>query len=242
MKKAKINVLIFCLSLCFTLISLCQIKAEAAELDPVFYATLYPDVVAVLGNNPNALYNHYINYGMKEGRYPYLGAVPGEKVSGISQGSVIPLQADNAFPVPLKKLANYSSLKKRMTNEEFVAAYNVALQIVTPLANKSKEEQLEGIAVSLREIFESGMVYSTTNSHYNDPYGYLILGTASCAGCARTTGLCLNILGIPYEHVNENQWSHQWCRVDVNGTFWICDAFGLYCGPEPAPYVHPYIF
>ena len=126
-----------------------------------------------------------------------------------------------------------------MTDEEFQLAYNAALQIVTPLAGKSREEQLLGIAIAVRNICDNGLVYSTSNAHYNDPYGYFILGTASCAGCARATGLCLNILGIPYEHVNENQWSHQWCRVNVNGTYWICDAFGLYCGPEPAPYAHP---
>lgn len=61
------------------------------------------------------------------------------------------------------------------------------------------------------------MSYSMSADHYNDPYGYFILGSASCAGCTRATGLCLNILGIPYEHVNENQYSHQWCRVNVNG-------------------------
>ena len=55
------------------------------------------------------------------------------------------------------------------------------------------------------------------------------------------TALCLDILGIPYEHVNENQYSHQWCRVPMeDGGYWICDAFGLYCGPEPEPYQHPY--
>lgn len=48
------------------------------------------------------------------------------------------------------------------------------------------------------------------------------------------------MLGIPYEHVNENQYSHQWCRVPVGDTYWICDAYGLYSGPEPAPYQHPY--
>lgn len=51
--------------------------------------------------------------------------------------------------------------------------------------------------------------------HYNDPYGYFILHTASCAGSTRATGLCLN---------------------------WICDPFGLYCGPEEAPYEHPYLY
>lgn len=145
-----------------------------------------------------------------------------------------------AFPVPLKQLANYASLKKKQTGAEFQQAYNVALQIVTPLKDLRRQEQLFGIARALRYLFESGRVrYSTSVPHYNDPYGYFVLGVASCAGCTRATGLCLNILGIPYEHVNENKWNHQWCRVNVNGVYWICDAFGLSCEPEPAPYKHP---
>lgn len=146
-------------------------------------------------------------------------------------------------PVPIKELANYKSLKRKMTDDEFAQAYEQARRIVTPLAFKSREEQLAGIANSLREMVDDGTVaYSTDVPHYNDAYGYLVLHVASCAGCARTTGLCLNMLGIPYEHVNENQWSHQWCRVPMpDGSYWICDAYGLYCGPEPAPYQHPYL-
>ena len=106
----------------------------------------------------------------------------------------------------------------------------------------NKEDQLYGIASALRAVVDDGsMAYSMEANHYNDPYGYFVLRTASCAGCARATALCLDILGIPYEHVNENQYSHQWCRVPMeDGSYWICDAFGLYCGPEPEPYQHPY--
>ncbi|MGM9661593.1 MAG: S-layer homology domain-containing protein [Oscillospiraceae bacterium] len=144
-------------------------------------------------------------------------------------------------PVSADKLANRKSLSKNLTEAQLQAAYDAALEIVTPLAKCSTEEQLRGIAAALRRLFDSGMTYSTSAPHYSDAYGYFILKTASCAGCARATGLCLNILGIPYEHVNEGQWSHQWCRVNVNGVYWICDAYGLYCGPEPAPYQHPYL-
>ena len=121
-------------------------------------------------------------------------------------------------------------------------AYQEALKVVTPLALMSREDQLYGIASALRAVVDDGsMAYSMEANHYNDPYGYFVLRTASCAGCARATALCLDILGIPYEHVNENQWSHQWCRVPMeDGSYWICDAFGLYCGPEPEPYQHPY--
>lgn len=144
-------------------------------------------------------------------------------------------------PVPMNQLANLKSIQKKCTNAELQAAYDVALEIVTPLAKKSEEEQLQGIAKALRALFDQGMTYSTDTPHYNDPYGYFVLHTASCAGCTRATGLCLNILGITYEHVNENQWGHQWCRVYVDGEYWICDAYGLYCGAEPAPYQHPYL-
>lgn len=143
-------------------------------------------------------------------------------------------------PVPMDQLANRKSLQKKATDAQLAQAYSEALKIVTPLASLSREEQLRGIAKALRSRFDAGMQYSTSSDHYNDPYGYFIEGSASCAGCTRATGLCLNILGIPYEHVNEGEWSHQWCRVNVNGTYWICDAYGLYVGPEPAPYQHPY--
>lgn len=144
-------------------------------------------------------------------------------------------------PVPMADLANKKSLQRKATDEQLAQAYAEAVELVTPYAGLSLEEQLEGVAIAMRLRFESGMSYSMESQHYNDPYGYFIEGSASCAGCTRATGLCLNILGISYEHINENQYSHQWCRVNVNGTYWICDPYGLYCGPEPAPYAHPYL-
>ena len=36
--------------------------------DPVYYGNKYPDVVKALGNDPNALYNHFLKYGLEEGR------------------------------------------------------------------------------------------------------------------------------------------------------------------------------
>lgn len=125
-------------------------------------------------------------------------------------------------PVAINKLAHYKSLKRKCTDEEFAQAYQEALKVVTPLALMSREDQLYGIASALRAVVDDGsMAYSMEANHYNDPYGYFVLRTASCAGCARATALCLDILGIPYEHVNENQYSHQWCRVPMeDGSYW----------------------
>lgn len=141
-------------------------------------------------------------------------------------------------PVPMKDLANRKSLQKKATDDQLAQAYAEAAKLVEPFAGLPLEQKLEGICKAVRDRFDNGMSYSMETDHYNDPYGYFIQGSASCAGCTRATGLCLNILGIPYEHVHENQYTHQWCRVNVNGTYWICDPYGLYCGPEPVPYVH----
>ncbi len=142
--------------------------------------------------------------------------------------------------VALEQIPNRKNLQKKATDEQFAEAYAIARSYVEPLARYSRAEQLYCVTVLLRQLFERGMEYSMESAHYNDPYGYFVEGSASCAGCTRATGLCLSILGIPFEHVNENQYSHQWCRVPVNKEYWIADAYGLYCGPEPAPYTHPY--
>lgn len=145
----------------------------------------------------------------------------------------VPEAYSNSFiPVPINKLNNYSSLHKGQTNSEFKLAYEKAIKLVTPLAGLSRKQQLAGIAKLLRTRFDTNGTYSTKKAHYNNPYGFFVLGVASCAGSTRAVGLCLNILGIPYEHINENKWGHQWCRVKIDGQNWICDPFGVYVGPE----------
>lgn len=141
--------------------------------------------------------------------------------------------------VSLDKLVNRSSLQKQASKDELAQAYEEARKIVEPLVNLNCEAQLCGIITALRIMSEDEVAYSTSAPHYNDPYGFFVLHIASCAGCTRAAGLCLNILGIPYEHVNENQYSHQWARVNVNGSYWICDPYGVFCGPEKEPYKHP---
>lgn len=143
--------------------------------------------------------------------------------------------------VPMKKLAKYSYFRKYMTASQMKKAYRIAYKMLLPLEGLSKKEQIAGVASVLRDYFDNGMTYSMKAAHYNDPYGYLVLKRASCAGCARTTGMLLNMLGIKYEHVNENKYSHQWARVKVGKKYWICDAYGLYVGPEPAVRKHPYL-
>ena len=203
--------------------------AALSTFDAAYYAAQYPDVAAVCGNDEGALLRHYLDHGIDEGRKPSADGIAGDDELSLTEAQFSSVWS----PVAINKLAHYKSLKRKCTDEEFAQAYQEALKVVTPLALMSREDQLYGIASALRAVVDDGsMAYSMEANHYNDPYGYFVLRTASCAGCARATALFLDILGIPYEHVNENQYSHQWCRVPMeDGSYWICDAFGLYCGP-----------
>lgn len=143
--------------------------------------------------------------------------------------------------VGINELQNYASLKCDCSDSEFQAAYDAARAIVDPLVGKSRLNQVKGVTEGIRNMLDNGQVsYTMNQAHYNDPYGYFCLGVGSCAGATRATGLCLNMLGIPYEHVHENQFCHQWVRVKVGDEYWIADAFGLTLGPEPQPYMHPH--
>ena len=43
-------------------------NAYQAVFDADYYRSAYPDVAAAFGNNKAALFNHFVNYGLREGR------------------------------------------------------------------------------------------------------------------------------------------------------------------------------
>ena len=48
---------------------------DGSIFDPVFYASAYPDLKAAFGSNAQLLFQHYIQFGQKEGRQPCEGGV-----------------------------------------------------------------------------------------------------------------------------------------------------------------------
>lgn len=126
-----------------------------------------------------------------------------------------------------------------MSQSQFNRAYKKAIKLLHPFYDVNKAAKLGGAASVLREYFDKHMTYTMRQAHYNDPYGYLVKNAASCAGSTRVTRMCLNNLGINSEHVNENQYGHQWARVRYGGKYWICDSYGLYVGVEKRLGKHP---
>ena len=80
MKKIKIfSAMLMALITIFTNVAVVcaepQTMPDGSIFDPEYYAANNPDVVAAYGSdNPEYMYQHYLNYGKKEGRLPYAGA------------------------------------------------------------------------------------------------------------------------------------------------------------------------
>lgn len=56
-----------------------QVMPNKDIFDAEYYAREYPDVVKVYGDDPEALYSHYLQYGKAEGRLPYEDKKPVRK-------------------------------------------------------------------------------------------------------------------------------------------------------------------
>ena len=81
----------------------------------------------------------------------------------------VTLKAAPFEPVPMSQLANLKSLRRKAGDAELAQAYEAARKVVEPLAGLSREEQLYGVAASLRAMFDAGMSYSMESPHYTDP-------------------------------------------------------------------------
>lgn len=137
--------------------------------------------------------------------------------------------------VAIKDLAHYAELKKTLTDEQFQAAYDIALDIVKPLVGTSKENQVKGVYAGLKEYRACNSVMENEDDPNNDDvYGYFVSRYASDnIGTTDACSLCLDMLGLTYEHAYTNDGEYHWCRVDMgDGTYWICDAQSHEWGSE----------
>ena len=204
------------------------------RFDSDFYANYYPDLKAKYGYNAHKLLDHYLNYGMFERRIPSMYYLYNMDALGL--GDITPKEL----------LYERKSLRKNCSKAEFYNAYDEALPIVMAARAAFPNNmygQMGYVAQTLytRINYNPGVRYKTSGEHYNDPCsvfgnidkdssGRRIPYGGDCAGTTRAMGLCLNMMQIPYQHVNENQWKQQWCRVTINGKSYALD-----------PYLTPYV-
>lgn len=108
-------------------------------------------------------------------------------------------------------------------SEQDRQAEEVARQIAASIGPGTDLERVSQAAQIVSSYYYQG-VHKESGDNYDRPYGVFIAGEASCAGCTRALGLVLEYMGYQWEHVNENQWTHQWCKLEMDGQIGYADG------------------
>lgn len=102
-------------------------------------------------------------------------------------------------------------------------ALQVAQKIAASITATSDLEKVEQAAYLVSQ-YSRNCRYTMEGEDYSQAYGVFVKGEYSCAGSTRALGMVLDCLGIRWEHVNENEYTHQWCRVWINGEEGFADG------------------
>lgn len=129
-------------------------------------------------------------------------------------------QSAPSQPTPSEPTTSQPSVPADTTpsqeEQKLAQATAVAQRIADEInANFQGTTDLDKITAAAQEVAEycSQAKYTTEGEDYSQAYGVFVKGEYSCAGATRALGLVLDCLGYDWEHVNENQWTHQWCKI-----------------------------
>lgn len=123
--------MVFLLSFSVTAFAAPKQMADGQFFDSEYYAQANPDVVKVLGTDENALYKHYLEFGKKEGRLPYLPAaqtstlpvtknLPINNLDAPLERVITIAQAYDDLPQNVKNFCNTKRLRIYATSSEYV--------------------------------------------------------------------------------------------------------------------------
>ena len=118
----------------------------------------------------------------------------------------------------------YKGLTKAQAEEADKIARSIAQEI---MADKSLNTDLKKVRTATRIVarFCSMCAYGNDkNRYYRTPYGVFVAGVFTCAGATRALGRVLDFMGYDWQHVNENQWAHQWCVLEMDGEIGFADG------------------
>lgn len=125
-------------------------------------------------------------------------------VCGYSQSEVIPV--------------------KVLTDADKLAmAREVAQEIADSIEGDTDLEKVSQ-AAQIVAWYSSQCQYTMEGRDYATAYGVFIKGEYSCAGSTRALGLVLECMGYKWQHANENQYTHQWCIVTMDGQVGYADG------------------
>ncbi|MGN0342805.1 MAG: hypothetical protein ACI4DO_08425 [Roseburia sp.] len=105
-------------------------------------------------------------------------------------------------------------------------ALAVAWEITDYIESLEPQSDLHrvGLAAYIVSTYCANATYTMEGKDYRTAYGVFVAGEYSCAGATRALGMILDCMGYEWEHVNENQYTHQWVRLTMDGQIGWADG------------------
>jgi uncharacterized repeat protein (TIGR02543 family) len=104
-----------------------------------------------------------------------------------------------------------------LTKKQKQQAQKIAKKIAKSIPAGFSDMELVGAAAQKVSAYYYQGSYLDQGPYYSTAYGVFIKKQASCAGCTRALRMVLGYMGYQSTHVNENQWTHQWLKLKMDG-------------------------
>lgn len=218
----------------FLTCGLAEGRSGSAYFNAAAYRARYADLDAAFGDDWDAYVVHYINSGIAEGR-----DASGDGAGAAGSGNA-PAAGKSAIPATGTSSASADNYPKPSKTDK---KYNQALEVAWEIANSiTGDTDLEKVAQAayIVSLYCANATYTMEGKDYRTAYGVFIKGEYSCAGSTRALGMVLNCMGYAYEHANENQFTHQWCILNMDGQIGFADGQVGWAGYGPHPVTYEY--
>jgi len=124
--------------------------------------------------------------------------------------------------------SNHEYYNDHISAEQAAQADSIARSIANQIMNnanyKTDLQKVKAAARMVAKYAAKGNYGADANKYYRTPYGVFISGNFTCAGTTRALGRVLEFMGYEWQHVNENEWKHQWCVLNMDGRIGYADA------------------
>lgn len=129
----------------------------------------------------------------------------------------------NEFSIALAHDYYGSTITAEQATQADAIAKSIADDVMSNPEYKTDLQKIQAAAKVVTAYGAKCKYGNDENKYYRSPYGVFVSGNMTCAGMVRALGRVLDFMGYEYVHVNENEWSHQWIELTMDGKIGYAD-------------------
>ncbi|MCD8224418.1 MAG: cell wall-binding protein [Clostridiales bacterium] len=124
----------------------------------------------------------------------------------------------------------YKGLTAEQAAEADLHAQLLASMVLNDSANDTDFKKVTAAAQLIDLYCYKEPYEEAVGIDYRSPYGVFVMKNFTCAGETRALGRVLDFMGYSWTHAHENENTHQWVIIDMDGQTGYADPQGAFVG------------